>query len=267
MEIRVWKKGEMARALGVTPQALSQRIKRGAVDGTVIYVRRGKGRRNSGHSMVFIAEDEFSLAVLKYFYRLSLDRQLSFATFRDLFNELIERGYDLYTFVRDYDPCTVLSLLGYDTIDGDTDDWRYPLAHKLYACLCYAFALSESPDPPCLSVFCPQSPSNRLGRGSEGGEEGTKREKKRKVLPQFHKGESERGAGAPPHPRPLSVDAARSLNPLFFFLPSQTPGSRPGGEGAGPRLPDPSTPLGDGGWEHPAPRGEKPGGGRNGGHV
>ena len=55
-------------------------------------------------------------------------------------------------------------------------------------------------------------------------------------------------------------------NPPPFF-PSQTLGPGPRGEGAGPRPPDPSTPLGSEGWEHPAPRGEKTGGGRNGGHV
>lgn len=155
--IRVYKKSEIAVKMGVCTQRVSQLIKSKSsrLNGLyILKIYRGKGRGITSYSMIFFSEDKTGVRILQYFYKLGLNNYMAFTTFRDLFNELLERGYDLKRFIEDYDVRTILNLLGYD---GDIDEWKWKreFAHLLFACLVYAFSLKENVENRVVEVESP----------------------------------------------------------------------------------------------------------------
>jgi len=149
--LRIYRKREVAERLGITTQALGQRLRRGRSPLPFAVVRRGKGRRHSDYSMIIFYETERDLQVVKFFYGLGADRLISVFTFRDIFNHLVEQSYDFYRFLADYDDESVLGLLGY-SLEGlpperqALADTIRELGKKLFVTLTYAFAVFEEPN-------------------------------------------------------------------------------------------------------------------------
>jgi len=138
--IKVYKKSEVARKIGVTPQALTpKRLKK--IFKYVVYVKKAKHKGRG--SLTYCVEDEKSFKVLRFFYSISLEHYMSFTTFRDLFNELVGRKYDLVKFIMDYDENTVLTLLGYDCLEKYDGERYLFFARKLYTALVYAFSIYD----------------------------------------------------------------------------------------------------------------------------